>query len=289
MLLSNALPALAAARPAGGLAALVPHLAAATAAERIVFVRSAVAELDDAYRRLLAGHRGGPRWTAATLAYTRQLARAATAAAAGAPVAVLTDRGGTVRVIVRGTPLRQFMISSPRAGGAHALEQAILRRYCRTVACSGAPAGRSAVADLVRADDVTARLPAPDRAPVLPATAPAGDGLACATAAQPHGRLLTSACQALLAELRQLADALAIATRRGLTVDLAALRPPRRHGVQHQVIVNRRGEFLALALPALARAPESWAAAQPWLRARLAGKVAPLALTPPARLVYAAR
>lgn len=276
----------AAARPATDLAALVPGLVAATAAERLAFVESAVVELEAAYRPLLAAPGAAPRWAAATLAYMRRLERAASAAAAGAPVAVLVEPAGAVRVVVRGAPLRQFMITSPRAGGTRALEQAIVRRYCRAVSCGGAPAGRSAgAAALAGRGQVTTAVPAAVRAPV----APAGDGLACATVAQPHGRLLTSACHALVAELRELAEALAATGRHGRTVDFAALRPPRRHGALHQVTLNRRGEYLSLALPALARAPEVWLAAQPWLRARLAGKVSPLALAPPARLVYAAR
>lgn len=46
---------------------------------------------------------------------------------------------------------------------------------------------------------------------------------------------------------------------------------------------------LTALVAALARAPATWSAVQPWLRARPAGKVTALALTPPARLIYAAR
>lgn len=283
---------------AGRLEAWVPHLANASAASRAAFAEAAALELAAAYRAAAraAGSDAG-RWAAATRAYVQRLEAAARAARTGAPVRVLADPDGSLRVVVGRRPARQFSIAAPRAGGTAALERAILEHWCGRDACA---APRSAPATAARAlpfeiEAPMVRVPgapavaAPPPRPRYAAHLPTGrDGLACASGGRPHARLVELACGALATDLNRLAVALHGAALRGIELEWERLAPPRRSGTVHRVVVNGRGEVVTVDLPALARAPEVLRAVLPWLAARLAGEVRAQALDPPAALIYGA-
>ena len=300
-LMAVALPALALSSKQSLLSAM-QELASAPATTRAAFVEAAVAELSAAYRA--AAQQDGKRgkratktktWNAGTQAYVASLQRAATAARAGAPVQLLVDRGRSLRVIVGQRPVRQFIISAPRAKGRLALERAIMRRLCTAADCGPKPlpAGSSepvltAVGTSPPATPMVPPKPVPPAAPRIVTTLPNSDGLRCAHDGVRHQVLYHNACKALLGDVRALIKALHASARSGVLIDWRMPARPYAKGEQYTLAVNGRGDTVSLPMMLLGTAPELLIDILPWAQERLFGRFRILELRPPERLVYSA-
>ena len=278
------------------------ELASAPAATRAAFVEAAVTELSSAYRA--AAEQGGKRgkrakktktWNAGTQAYVASLQRAAAAARAGAPVQLLVDRGRSLRVIVGQRPVRQFIISAPRAKGRLALERAILRRLCAAADCGQKPwpavsSGPvlTSVGTLPPATPMIAPKPVPPAAARIVTTLPSSDGLRCAQGGVRHQVLYHNACKALLGDVRALIKALHASARNGVLIDWRMPARPYAKGEQYTLAVNGRGDTVSLPMTLLGTAPELLIDILPWAQERLFGRFRVLELRPPERLVYSA-
>ncbi len=274
----------AALAPGMPLAAAVPELRAAAPGVRRVFVESAVAALAGRYRRAAREAADNDAWAEHTRAYVRTLEQAAAAARAGGSVTLLRDPDASVRVIVGTRPSRQFTLAAPRPREQAALEREVLAALCARLACEhvrAAPRPRKATGAAAAAS------PAPRQ--TLAAHLPRGadDGLSCGGAVR-HARLHARACERLGAELRALAQGLHRAALAGQPIDWAVIEGARWRVRGRELEVAADGAAVTIEAPLLARYPRVLAAAVPWLRARLAGKVREQSLELPAGLVYAA-
>ncbi len=80
-------------------------------------------------------------------------------------------------------------------------------------------------------------------------------------------------CRAVVRDLQMLADALENAIRGGELVQWTRLALEADPGFPpHRIIVNERGDYLRLAVPALDGAAVDWRAAGRWLRSRVQGE-----------------
>lgn len=299
--------------PGRGLIHAVDELSGASHARQVRFVDAAIGELTAAYRQLSAQAGDGQAgWATSTRAFSARLGAAAAAARAGAAIRILAEADGSLRVVVGSRPARQFMITAPAAGSGVALERAILERFCRADGCGRTPqvAGTARAATRQPESPVLAgrlsgtaapgmvlsEVPGATRArqrvsiPQLVEALPGGDdGLRCRAGGAVHARLQASACAQLEREIRALALAVHAAARRGIAIEWPLLAMPPRIGMADKLLFNARGDHVALALPALACAPELRAQLVPWLQDRLVGSMRELTFEPPSRLVYAAR
>lgn len=274
----------------------VAELAAGPLEARAAFVDIAAAALAERVRVAAGGGREDAGWARGARGYAAQLDAAAAAARAGAPVHLLAEAEG-LRVVVGRRPARQFVLVPPRPQERAQLERTVLERWCARRGC-GAGAKTFAVA----LDGVTATAPAIVELPplaALPAPRPARadgvvrrlpdgpDGLVCGAPQGRHARLHAGPCAAILAEVRSLAAALHARALAGSLLDWQVLTAATWRDRAQGLVVNVNGDTVAAATPLLARYRDVYDAALPWLRARLQGRVEPIALAPPARLVYA--
>ena len=279
------------------------ELSSAPAATRTAFVEAAVTELSAAYRAAaLHGAQRGKRvkkakaWNAGSQAYVASLQRAAAAARAGAPVQLLVDRSRSLRVIVGRRPVRQFIISAPRAQGRLALERAIMRRLCAVQACGStltpttlSARGREPPLTVVTmAPPPLPTKPLPPPAPRLVTTLSSSDGLRCAQDDVRHHVLYDNACKALLGDVRALVKALHNRARGGVVIDWRMPARPYVKGAEYAMAVNARGDTVSAPMTLLGAAPELLVDILPWAHERLFGRFQSLELRPPARLVYSA-
>ena len=259
------------------LTAVVAELKHATASLRATFVDAAVTELTAAYADAVgnAERQGRPRnisWIAVTHAYMSDLKTIATRVNAGADVQFLFGAEGPLRVVVADRPRRQFILSAPRPHERGNLERAVLTRFCQRAGCAP-PQDSGPIPDNHESTGLIA----------VSSARNTDDGLSCKHDDIRHGKLYSRACAQLKRELRSLAVAL---RARAEPIDWSSVGRPRRHGSDHAVTINPEGAVVVLQLPGLFQAPKALADAIPWIRARLAGKVARFKLEPPARLVY---
>ncbi|MCB1746727.1 MAG: hypothetical protein KDK06_06105, partial [Gammaproteobacteria bacterium] len=200
-------------------------------------------------------------------------------------------------VVVGRRPARQFVLAPPHPGERAALEGEVVRRLCVRLACGGGPATAFAVAldspdgtpptPLVELDALDTP-PRPARPDGVVGRLPDGpDGLDCAAPLGRHARLYAAACAAVTAEVRTLAAALHARAVGGSLLDWQVLAAATWRAGGQRLVVNVDGDTVNVATPLLARYRDLYAAVLPWLHARLGGRVEPLALVPPARLVYA--
>lgn len=267
-------------------AVLISSFRDASSGDRVALVEAAVEALSDRFLAAAGAGQADASWRRATRDFVVDLWRAVDAARAGVPIALVDDGVEGLRVVVGSVDARQFALSPPRPAEIAALETDVLRRWCEHITCAGraAPTLAAAAAAGLEAAAPATRTPASTFEPVPGAVS---DGLACRPGGR-HRRLQATACAALLAEIRAVVAALDAQVQAGIEVDRDALaNAVWRDGGRRLVVGGRHGRSIAVDAPLLGRFPHLFGTLLPWIAERLTGKVQPLTIEPPARLVYA--
>lgn len=227
-----------------------------------------------------AQQRALARWRAGTETYVAHLEWIARELAGASDIQLVVEAGGVVRLIVG---REQVMLTAPRLTGQDALEAEIAATMCATIECRRVdPTLAEAVADRNR--EVRREWVFGDRAPPLYSNS---DGLHCVFQDRRHLKLKETACEAVLAELRLLAEGLRAISEHGRTVDWAVLAIRQAApAAPERVTYDRSGHYFQLDLPYLGAADQIWRGAIPWMQARLRGQVIAYMISAPERLAY---
>ncbi len=202
------------------------------------------------------------RWQQSVAPVLSELRVARAALYAAHAVELSADRHGQIRLLVDGRPL---WIAWPRVTAQNRLEREIVAEFCSRHAC---PSGDAAVAT---------RPPAVEGGWVLSQGRPAGwetaDGVRCEFPDLSSRSEREATCRALATDLYALAPALREAVRRGERIEwrhLALEGAPA--GARQRIVVTEGGDYLSVAVPALAGNPVDWTEVRRWLRARTEGR-----------------
>ncbi len=266
---------------------VVEQAQAGSAADRRAFAEAAIGVLIRANRGEMARvaetmpSARARQWQSATGAYVHGLEQLRAALASAVDVQIVREADGAVRLIADSA---QAMVSAPRLDGQAALEADVASATCAVLACR--VASDSAVAGAVepRAPEVRTEWSFSDRAPAVYSNA---DGLSCVFTDQRHLRLKRDACEAVMQELRLLADGLRGTLQHGGHIDWPKLAiRATGAGDPQRIEYDGRGGYFELALPYLGADEATWRGAIPWLQARLRGYASPYMISPPERLAY---
>jgi len=226
-------------------------------------------ELDQALRervRDVSGQRKLSRWhqAAAPVLSDLRVAQAALYAARG--VELHTDRHGQTLLLIDGRPL---WVAWPRVTVQSRLEREVAAAFCQRHDCpagdEGGPGQGPAQASAVQGGWALSQ----GRPPGWETT----DGLRCEFPDLSGRAAREAICRELAVDLYALAAALQAAARRGERIEWAHLAMQQEAaGDRHRLVVTERGDFIAVAVPALAANPVDWAEARRWLRARVQGR-----------------
>lgn len=221
-------------------------------------------ELDEALRepaRDASDRRKLGRWQQSVAPIVSELRIARAALYAAREVDLQTDRHGQILLLIDGRPL---WVAWPRVTVQHRLEGEIASAFCRRHECPSMPAGDP-------------RPAAVQGGWVLSQGRPPGwetaDGLRCEFPDLSAREDREATCRALATELYRLAAALQAAVRRGERIEWPHLAlDAARVGPRHRVVVTERGDYLSVAVPALAATPVDWDEVRRWLRMRINGR-----------------
>lgn len=208
------------------------------------------------------------RWAAAVDAYAAQIQVLANDFTPDTRVRITTGPGNDIYVYVDGRPV---IVSGVIDGQQTAYEQRVLERFCMLYLCS----------ELMQDSHVTETLP-------RPATAGADvhwsfsqhagpaclteDGLEFQFPDMSELRKRRRACGQVVADLSALAAAITRKIAAGVHIDWNSLAIQARSGdARHQVLLNREGATIQLALPGLVLTPELFRIVRPWLAAKAGG------------------
>lgn len=207
------------------------------------------------------------RWAGAVDAYAAELAAVGETLTPETSVDISIGHDNSVYLNIAGTPV---MVGTPRAREQSAFERRIIEKFCETYRCEDF------------ADDLV-----PERGNARMAGQPPSwsfsqyAGPACSTAdglelqfrtMQDLGRK-REICTRLVAELNRLLAAIVTETGAGVRIDWNRLEinGDPNAGLQ-QVVLNRQGGILQLALPGLAAVPDFLRQSLPWVAARARGE-----------------
>jgi len=248
---------------------VIAGLADAPAAVRRDFATRLIAALVAAYEdeldpALLAhrvdgpGHRKLARWQQASAPLLNDLRRAQAALAAAQRVEVQMDRQQQILLRIDD---RLVWVAWPRISTQVRMERELAVEFCRHHDCA-------------RAGDAGTE-PAPmhglwvlsqGRHPAWEHT----NGLRCEFTSLADRADKEALCRAVVGDLQHLGAALRLAVRRGEPIDWDHLAlQPEPDALRQRIIVNARGDYLQLDLPALAGHALDWAAVGIWLRAQV--------------------
>jgi len=267
---------------------LVETVAGGTAADRRVFAEAALAALADAYRREVltaremargeGNYRSLSAWAEGAEAFAQDLEAGLSRLGRASDVTLIPSERRDLRMVVDG---RQYMVNAPRPDEQYVLEQDIADRLCRYFNCETQPetlterTRRKASAleqSWAFGDDV-------------PPTFSASDGLHCVYNDRTHLTLKRRVCEAVLHELRLVAEALIALKKRGATIDFDRLGLVTERG--RQSVRYARFRTFELGLPVLANAPDQFVLARAWLAARVEGRYVNHFLNLPDEVIYA--
>jgi len=278
---------------------LAEHVRGASAAHVQSFARIALTEMIREHEEALAGAwrsraRSAEeqaklgRWAAATRGYLERLV-AMLEALDWTQASVSRSHDGVIQVRVRG---HGVVVSSVYIRTPERLEGRIVDAFCARRDCSFLAAFEAAVAE----ERMSGESASAAKRVVAPAAGDTprrrgehgwsfGDGrLAVFTPGEGLHFMFSDlkeraakerACRTVADELGQLARRLAAVKRGGHTIDWSLLRiDGLADGKVHRVVLDARGTFTRLPLPALAASPSLLRLALPWLEARAEGKSA---------------
>jgi len=217
-------------------------------------------------RRRGASQRDLARWSQAVAPIIDELMAWQAALYVAQQVEVRVDRHNQVVLTIDGRPL---WIAWPRISARSGLERDLATEFCRRHECPG---------EIL--EGTAARALAPSAAPgtwrlsqFQPPTWESADGVNCEFSDYARLGEREQVCRDVVADLHALAAALRAAWRGGEQIEWArlGLRAGMSDG-RHQVTVNRRGDYLAVYVPALAAQPIDWHEAGRWLQAAVEGR-----------------
>jgi hypothetical protein len=206
------------------------------------------------------------RWRFATRRYLTELGEISRVLDNTDSLRLHVDKQQRVLMFVGEHPI---IVNGPRIGGKEALEQRILEKFCLAHTCDVllATASHSAPEPQYPAAGTWAF--SHQRRPRYETV----DGLFFEFRNMRDRALKEQACLAIIPELRELATALKEAREARYAIDWPGLAIESLPASDdHQVILNRQGDFLRLSLPRLEETEGFWREALPWLRARANGK-----------------
>jgi hypothetical protein len=181
-------------------------------------------------------------------------------------VEVRVERHNQIVLMIDGRPL---WIAWPRISARSALERDLATEFCRRHECPGEIlAGTVARAAAPSAAQGTWRL-----SQFQPPTWESAAGVNCEFPDYARLGEHEQVCRDVVTDLHALAAALRAAWRGGEQVEWGrlGLRAGTSDG-RHQVTVNRRGDYIAVYVPALAAQPIDWREAGRWLQAAVEGR-----------------
>ncbi|TVP92736.1 MAG: hypothetical protein EA347_01435 [Thioalkalivibrio sp.] len=222
-------------------------------------------ELDEALRELTrnAGDRRRlGRWQQSVAPVLSELRVARAALYAAREVDLHTDRHGQVLLLIDGRPL---WVAWPRVAGQNRLEREVVAEFCRRHACPSAESADATQPAAVQGGWVLSQGRPPGWETV--------DGLRCEFPDLSSRGEREATCRALATDLYALAAALREAARRGGRIEwrhLALDTGPAQ--ARQRVVVTEGGDYLSVAVPALAGNPVDWTEVRRWLRARTEGR-----------------
>jgi hypothetical protein len=267
------------------LAGVVATLADASPAVRLEFAGLVVDALVLAYEveldpalferpRGAAGQRKLLRWQQATTPLLAELHALQAALYLATDVEVHLDRHNRILLRIDGRPL---WVAWPRVDTQTRIERELAAEFCRRHDCGREEAGTAVAAGPVPRALQGTWVFSQRRPPAWESA----DGLRCEFADLSNRAGKEAACRAIVADLRVLAEALEAAARRGEPIQwerLALQHDP--VGALHRVVVNERGDYVQVSVPALAQTAVDWGAARRWLRARAEGRAAAATILP---------
>ena len=267
---------------------LVEQAAGGTAAEQRIFARAALAALAEAYRdevrvaRRLARGRDDmaslAAWARGAEAFARDLDAGLARLGPRSEVTLIPAEGRGLRMLIDD---RQYIVDAPRPDRQLELESAIAQRACLKLDCGSQPETVAERAER-RAESLSESWSFGDGA--LP-TFSASDGLHCVYNDRTHLTLKRRVCEAVLRELRLVAELVLTLTQRGERVDFERLAIVNERGRQQVRYARYRG--VDVGLPVLATVPRQLELAPPWLEARSQGRVVNHFLNLPDEVIYA--
>lgn len=261
------------------LAPVVAGLDDATATARLDFAQLLVEALVEAYeseldpaifqrRRNAAAQRKLARWHQSVVPLLHELQVTQAALYVASTVSVHMDRHEQIVLLIDGHPL---WVAWPRIDTQVRMERDLVREFCRRHPCKRGSSDAPEVRDL-RSGVVQGQWVLSQRHPPAWETT---DGLRCEFRDMSERADHEALCRAVVLDLQMLADALETSMRGGEQIQWTRLALESDPGFPpHRIIVNERGDYLRLAVPALDSAALDWRAVGRWLRARVRGEPA---------------
>ncbi len=222
-------------------------------------------------------------WQAGVYGYIATLERVADELERAITIEIYRERDEEVRLLIDD---QQVMVSATRVSEQERLEALIAAEACVYLTCDGPTPNTGPRLNIASAERERRWVFAQNARPRYEYA----DGLQCIFEDHRHLNLKRAACERLMAELRQLAQALRAVELSGERVDWNAVRIGIKTSRGEQTVVyNRAGRTFNLRLPNLYAAASVWQNAIPWLRAHNRGVVQPYAILAPDRLAYLGR
>jgi hypothetical protein len=226
-------------------------------------------ELDQALRdqtSAMSGQRKLSRWHQAAAPVLSDLRAAQFALYAARQVELHADRHGQILLQIDGRPL---WVAWPRITLQNRLEGEVAAAFCQRHDCptgrAGDPGKGPAQASAVQGTWVLSQ--------GRPPGWETADGLRCEFPGLSGRAASEATCRRLAVDLYALAAALQAAARRGERIEWTHLALQQDSaGDRHRIVVTEQGDFVAVAVPALAGNPVDWAEARRWLQARVQGQ-----------------
>lgn len=216
--------------------------------------------------RDVAGQRKLSRWHQAAAPVLSELRMTQAALYIAREVQLHTDRHGQTLLLIDGRPL---WVAWPRVTVQSRLEREVAAAFCQRHDCpaggADGPGQGPAHASAVRGSWVLSQ--------GRPPGWETAEGLRCEFPDLSSRAARETICRELAVDLYALGAALQAAARRGERIEWAHLAL--QHDVagdRHRVVVTEGGDFIAVAVPALAANPVDWVEARRWLRARVQGQ-----------------
>jgi hypothetical protein len=262
------------------LGALIDRLPELSTQARLDLATLMVESLADAYeaelalaqresRATAAGQRRLSSWYQATAWTLGEIRRAQAGLFAARHLELHVDARDEIMLLIDGHPL---LVAWPRPASQAQREAALAAEFCRLHTCPTTDEPDDAAArstpDEIHGSWVLEQL--------RPPTWQSNQGIRCEFDSFSERVGKEQLCRALVVDMQALATALAVALRRGEHIDWTQVGLRGVHaGGRHRVTINARGDYLTAHLPALAGGTIDWREAQPWLEARVQGRITP--------------
>jgi len=210
--------------------------------------------------------RDARRWSIAVRRQASEMAAFALGMTESTPVSVGITQYDRVFVIVDGALV---ILTNPRMDEQIVLEQRVAARFCDRNVCGDLPGVNRRPDMSVETPVATPRWSFSDHAgPVCNSD----NGLEIQFASASNLWWKRPACAAVIGELGALAGEITLERDNGTPLDWNSIAiQPHAGSDLYRIILNERGEYLLMPVPALSAVPEFFQLALPWLSARTDG------------------